>query len=154
LIADVSALYGNKVVRTKLEPGLPQVDADPDRLRQVLHNLIKNAEEAMDGDTRTEGAHVTLITSLQTQGQASHVVLEVRDQGPGIPEAIAATLFEPYVTHKPRGTGLGLAIVKKIVEEHGGLVWAESNPNGGASMMIQLPLPEAPSLAPRAGVQT
>jgi PAS domain S-box-containing protein len=153
LVADVAALYGHKIVRTELEPDLPQVDADPDRLRQVLHNLIKNAEEAM-GEAHEEDACVTLLTSLKAQGQASHVELEVRDQGPGIPEEIAATLFEPYVTHKPRGTGLGLAIVKKIVEEHGGLVWAEGNPAGGASMMIQLPLSEISVPAARSGVQS
>jgi signal transduction histidine kinase len=70
------------------------------------------------------------------------VELRVEDTGPGIPEHIMERLFEPYVTTKPRGTGLGLAIVKRIVEEHGGWIWAENPATGGTAIVVRLPVLE------------
>jgi nitrogen fixation/metabolism regulation signal transduction histidine kinase len=68
------------------------------------------------------------------------VELRINDNGAGIPEELMGELFEPYVTTKPKGSGLGLAIVKKIIEEHGGMIWAENNELGGASIVIRLPV--------------
>ena len=70
------------------------------------------------------------------------------DCGPGIPEDLLGRLFEPYVTTKPKGTGLGLAIVKKIVEEHGGMLWAENRSDGGACIVIRLPVADADAKPP------
>ncbi len=83
-----------------------------------------------------------VVNTRQVQ-QASRLFVElsVQDSGPGIPEEMLGRLFEPYVTSKPKGTGLGLAIVKKIVEEHGGVVWAENVGGGGAAVIIRLPVP-------------
>lgn len=121
--------------QTRLEAGLPPVEADAGRLRQLLHNLIKNALEA----TPDSRARIT----LSTHSLPGFVELSVRDHGPGIPREIMAQLFEPYVTTKPKGTGLGLAIVKKIVEEHGGSLSAENPQDGGARIVLRLPVSAA-----------
>lgn len=119
-----------------LDPRTPAIEADAGRLRQVLHNLIKNALEACGPD----GAHIRITTHCAEQTGCRYVELAVSDDGPGIPTEMLANLFEPYVTSKPKGTGLGLAIVKKIVEEHGGRIWVENMPASGACIMIRLPV--------------
>ncbi|MEO6696972.1 MAG: ATP-binding protein, partial [Gammaproteobacteria bacterium] len=121
----------------RLEPDLPLIEADPGRLRQLLHNLIKNSLEAMSGK---RGSRIIVSTRSLLDNDARFVELWVEDRGPGIPEEIKAQLFEPYVTTKPKGTGLGLAIVKKIVEEHGGTMTAENPEEGGARMKIRFPV--------------
>jgi PAS domain S-box-containing protein len=141
LIADVAALYGAKLVMLALDRHLPTLEADPNRLRQVLHNLIKNANEA--GADNADQAATEIETRVARTEFGDYVELEVRDHGPGIPEQFLASMFEPYVSNKTRGTGLGLAIVKKIVEEHGGRVSARNNQPAGASIVIQLPLRQA-----------
>jgi len=120
----------------QLDPHTPAIEADAGRLRQVLHNLIKNALEACG----PAGAHIRITTRCAQETGCRHVELSVCDDGPGIPEDMLANLFEPYVTSKPKGTGLGLAIVKKIVEEHAGMIWVENIPEGGACIMIRLPV--------------
>ncbi len=120
----------------QLEARTPAVEADAGRLRQLLHNLIKNALEAGG----SAGVHLQIATRCAEETSCRFVELQVRDDGPGIPEAMMANLFEPYVTSKPKGTGLGLAIVKKIVEEHGGMIWAENLVEGGAAFVIRLPV--------------
>ncbi|MFO1371125.1 MAG: ATP-binding protein [Candidatus Competibacteraceae bacterium] len=113
------------------------VNADKGRLRQLLHNIVKNAIEAIrDG----RGSILWISTRREHSGSSDYVELSVCDDGPGFPEHILATAFEPYVTTKPKGTGLGLAIVKKIVEEHGGWIQLESPVEGGARIVIRLPL--------------
>ena len=140
LIADVVELYraarAEKRIRTRLDPTLPRVDADPDRLRQVLHNLFKNALEASNHQTGL----LAVETRCTHEAESSYVELRVRDQGSGFPAAIIEHAFEPYVTTKREGSGLGLAIVQKIVEEHGGVVWAENNAEGGATVVVRLPV--------------
>lgn len=137
LVREVADLYSageaRAAITLELEPSLPPIEADRARLRQVLHNLIKNALEAQQG---TEPARVTVATALADDGA---VDLAVSDAGPGIPEEMIDRLFEPYMTGKPRGSGLGLAIVKKIVEEHGGSVSAANRAGGGAVVRVQLP---------------
>jgi len=144
LVRDLAELYRDETagVRVSVRAGtaLPRVEADPDRLRQVLHNLIKNALEA---DT---GTRINVTTRRSADGDA--VELEVRDNGPGFPADLVPRIFEPYVTSKSRGSGLGLAIVKKIAEEHGGSVRAENAQGGGARVVVSLPALAAGAPAP------
>jgi len=138
LIDEVLDLYRNNrfgvTIVTDLQDDLPLVSIDSGRMRQLLHNLIKNALEAMvDGEMKIE-----LTTRVFSERGLTMVELLVSDSGPGIPATILENIFEPYVTAKPKGSGLGLAIVKKIVEEHSGVIWAE-NIEHGACMTIRLP---------------
>jgi nitrogen fixation/metabolism regulation signal transduction histidine kinase len=126
-------------LQVQLDADVPVIEADPGRLRQLLHNVVKNALEAMAGCPKRR---LCVTTRMPEEGEPHAVELRVRDHGPGFPEELLGGLFEPYVTTKPRGTGLGLAIVKKIVEEHGGTIWAE-NARGGACIVIRLPLEAA-----------
>ena len=142
LIDEVLDLYRNNrfgvTIVTDLQNDLPLVSVDSGRMRQLLHNLIKNALEAMaDGEMKIE-----LVTRVFSERGVSMVELLVLDSGPGIPAAILENIFEPYVTAKPKGSGLGLAIVKKIVEEHSGVIWAE-NSEHGACMTIRLPVAQS-----------
>jgi nitrogen fixation/metabolism regulation signal transduction histidine kinase len=119
LVRDILVLYDSSAVpvKTDLDNDCPSVMADPQQLRQILHNLVQNAQDAMAGQA---GAEVLLHTRRSGSGQ--WVRLSVIDQGPGFAENILKRAFEPYVTTKTKGTGLGLAVVKKIMEEHGGRV--------------------------------
>ncbi len=120
-----------------LDPGLPELRADAGRLRQLLHNLIRNALEAAPEDRR---CRVRIETAAGFGRHADTIALRLRDNGPGFAKAIMSQLFEPYVTTKPRGTGLGLPIVKKIVEEHNGQISAR-NLEGGAQVTVRFPVP-------------
>lgn len=121
-----------------LDPLAPPIAADPGRLRQLLHNLMKNTLEALNSKP---GSRIEITTRYINDPNLHCVELAITDNGPGFPESIFGQLFEPYVTTKPRGTGLGLAIVKKIVEEHNGMITAENLAQGGARILIRLPLP-------------
>lgn len=135
-IDEVLALYQGQIPQLELqiEPQLPVLHADPVRLRQVLINLIKNAEEAIaDG----RGDHIQV--KAHTIDDGHQIELSIQDNGPGLDRELAHQIFEPYVTTKSKGTGLGLAIVKKIVEEHSGNIWVESKPERGACFIIRLP---------------
>ena len=142
LIDEVLDLYRNNrvgvIIVTDLQDDLPLVSVDSGRMRQLLHNLIKNALEAMVDDSMK----IELVTRAFSERGVSMVELLVLDSGPGIPAAILENIFEPYVTAKPKGSGLGLAIVKKIVEEHSGVIWAE-NSEHGACMTIRLPVAQS-----------
>lgn len=120
-------------LKLELDPAMPSIEADAGRLRQLLNNLVKNALEA-------GGNELVVTTRCDHKKDCRYVELQVRDNGPGIPEELLGQLFEPYVTTKPKGTGLGLAIVKKIVEEHGGMIWAGNREEGGSCVTIRLPL--------------
>jgi signal transduction histidine kinase len=110
------------------------INADPVSIRQVLHNLIKNALEAI-------GAYGLVELSVRgvRKNNTDFVEIALYDDGPGIKEEQIEKIFEPYVTTKAKGTGLGLAIVKKIIEEHGGAIWIDTNRKVGAGFIIQLP---------------
>lgn len=123
-------------LRLALADTLPQVEADAGRMRQVLHNLIKNAIEA--GAGRPVSVEVT-TACVRNQG-CTAVELTLTDDGPGIPEELRGRLFEPYVTTKAKGSGLGLAIVKKIIEEHGGMLTVENVEARGARVTVRLPI--------------
>jgi PAS domain S-box-containing protein len=124
-------------VQLNLEPGLPQVLADPDAIRRALANLIDNAAEAMQGSLLRV---LTVSSSLSEDGAA--VELAVADTGHGLTDEIRERLFLPFYSTKQRGTGLGLSIAAKIVQEHGGSISAESNVPKGARFLLRLPLME------------
>jgi nitrogen fixation/metabolism regulation signal transduction histidine kinase len=141
LITEVTELYRHhekpvKVVLA-LDPRVPLVDADVGRIRQVLHNLIRNALEAMEEQSNAE---IDISTRLVPGTGPGAVAIEVTDNGPGFAESVMEQAFDPYVTSKAKGTGLGLAIVKKLVEEHGGQVRAANLEQGGARISILLPI--------------
>ena len=113
--------------------------ADRGRLRQLLHNLLTNAVEALEGQP---GGAITVATRLAERNGEEVAEVCVEDNGPGFTREMMGRVFDPYVTTKPRGTGLGLAIVRKIVEEHGGHVEADNRSGGGARVRIELPMNE------------
>ncbi|MBN2606320.1 MAG: HAMP domain-containing protein [Thiotrichales bacterium] len=137
LIKDITSMYqdpkSNWQVRYDIDPNCHIIHADAYKLRQLLHNLIKNGIEA------TENTEKPLIL-VTTQCLETQVLISVSDNGPGIPEKTRNWIFEPYATDKPKGTGLGLAIVKKIVDEHQGQIQVESESEQGTKFTITLPL--------------
>ena len=133
LIREVLHLYESAAVqiRTELASGLPLVQGDPTQIRQVIHNMLQNAQDALSA--RDDG-----VITVATRRDGARVVLLFRDNGPGFPAEVLARAFEPYFTTKSRGTGLGLAMVKKIVDEHGGDVRLTNREDGGAEVRIRL----------------
>jgi nitrogen fixation/metabolism regulation signal transduction histidine kinase len=139
LIEEVTSLYraGGASVDLQLAAALPHIEGDATQLRQVIHNLITNSQDALASrvEPLTEG-HIVVRTELvEVAGAASssHAVrLAVEDNGPGFPANILRRAFEPYVTSKPSGTGLGLAMVKKIVDEHGAYIEVVNRTSGAA----------------------
>jgi nitrogen fixation/metabolism regulation signal transduction histidine kinase len=142
LVADVLALYENSPVPIvkQLAQALPPAWADGAQIRQVIHNLVQNAQDSLE-NTGASGAAASIEVRTELAGDGVRLV--VTDNGGGFPEELMARIFEPYVTTKPRGTGLGLAIVKKIVDEHHGSVAIENRPSRGASVSVLLPLAKA-----------
>ena len=139
LVGEVLDLYENdqriQLSRNFAAPD-PMLRADAGRLRQLLHNLLKNSLEAISGPTKP---HLEVSTNEVRNGDRMWVELSVADNGPGLPEGFDDRWFEPYTTSKARGTGLGLAVAKKIVEEHGGHIRAMTRPTGGAIFTVCLP---------------
>ncbi|WP_243855510.1 ATP-binding protein [Aquabacterium sp. A08] len=127
LVGDIVGLYDAAEVplRLELDPACPEVLADPQQVRQVVHNLVQNAQDA----TPPGAGPVLLRTRPSDSGR--WVRLQVLDHGPGFAEPILKRAFEPYVTTKAKGTGLGLAVVKKIMDEHGGRVEIAQRLDGG-----------------------
>lgn len=144
LVADVLALYGWEGgegpralnLDAQLEPGLPEIEGDPTQLRQVIHNLLSNARDAVA--EKGEAGRVTVSTQLVQGGGERAVRFTVADNGPGFAPQVAQKAFEPYVTTKAHGTGLGLAIVRKIIDEHGGRIDLANRKEGGARVSILL----------------
>lgn len=139
LLDEVVELYQGRQDRIRVfldaDQDLPVISADAGQIRQVMHNLIKNALEAIDA----QNGEVRVATNYVDTPQGHHLEITVSDTGGGIKPELLENLFEPYVTGKLKGTGLGLAIVKKIVEQHGGLVKAENISDRGARLVIRLP---------------
>ncbi len=117
---------------------------DAQMVRRCVDNLVRNAVQAI---TSGGGAGGRVI--VETRRDDGDAVLEVRDDGPGVPEAMRERVFDPYYTTKSEGTGLGLAIVKKIVLEHGGSIACTASPEGGATFRIRLPLRPSRSMSER-----
>ncbi len=162
LVEEIGALYGAEARREtraapgaaraaplridlELSPTLPLVEGDAGHLRQMIHNLVANAQESIAaaeaaGHTRPEGGCIVIRTEAVAADRAAAaraVRLAVEDNGPGFPTNILRRAFEPYVTTKPRGTGLGLAMVKKIVDEHDARIELINRVQGaGASVTV------------------
>ena len=132
LVREVLALYENGPIRVdaELEADLPGIAGDPTQLRQVLHNLLANATDAL-----VDTVHAGVVVATRSDGKA--VLLVVRDNGVGFSAQVLTNAFEPYVTTKPKGSGLGLAIVKKIVDEHGGEIRIANRAPRGAEITIR-----------------
>jgi nitrogen fixation/metabolism regulation signal transduction histidine kinase len=135
-IKEISHLFENSGIKivTKLSKDLPEIRVDVNMMRQVLINLIQNAQDAMMNNTKKQ------IIQINTNKLKNYIVLSIEDNGPGFSADILKKAFEPYVTTKSHGTGLGLAIVKKIIEEHEGAIAIENIKNSGALIKIQLPI--------------
>jgi nitrogen fixation/metabolism regulation signal transduction histidine kinase len=143
LITEVADLYrvqdSSAELKLLLAAELPTISADRMRIRQILNNLLTNSLEALEGRA---GACIEIETHVAEEGpkHIASAAIVVTDNGPGFQRDLIGTVFDPYVTSKPKGTGLGLAIVKKIVEEHGGRIEADNRRSGGARVRILLPL--------------
>jgi nitrogen fixation/metabolism regulation signal transduction histidine kinase len=136
LTREVLHLYeGDLPIETHLAERLPPVAGDAALLRQVLVNLLKNAQEALHEQPAPR-------IRVQTLLEGERIALSVEDNGPGFPEELRERMFEPYATTKPRGTGLGLPVVKKIVEEHHGEIEVSNLEGGGARICVRLPILE------------
>ena len=135
-IIEISHLFENSGIKitTNLLKGLPKIKVDANMMRQVLINLIQNAQDAMVSNTKKPSI------KINTNKYKNYLILSIEDTGPGFSEDILKKAFEPYVTTKSHGTGLGLAIVKKIIEEHEGIIVVENIKSGGAHINIQLPI--------------
>jgi len=135
LVREVLGLYesSSAVIEPSLADDLPPVLGDATQLRQVIHNLLRNSEDALEG---LDDARIRITTV--SAGRFARLLIS--DNGAGFPVELLSRIFEPYVTTKARGTGLGLSIVKKIVEEHMGIIEIGNAPAGGARIDIRLPL--------------
>jgi signal transduction histidine kinase/BarA-like signal transduction histidine kinase len=125
-------------VTSALASGLPHVFADEHQIRQVLLNLVTNAEQAM----LEASGRGSLVVRTWHDADREAVVLEVNDDGPGVPERVRARIFDPFFTTKDvgQGTGLGLTVAYAIVQEHGGRIRLETPSRGGASFVVELPV--------------
>src|SRR4029079_19324893 len=132
----------NIAILEALAAGLPEVFSDPHQIQQVLLNLIINAEQAM------LGAHGrgTLIVRTWHEADRDAVILEVNDDGPGVPDEVQPRVFDPFFTTKDvgKGTGLGLTVAYAIVQEHGGRIVLKSQQGNGASFFLELPAGDGP----------
>jgi nitrogen fixation/metabolism regulation signal transduction histidine kinase len=147
LLTEMMALYSNENARVPvawdLQTGLPWVMGDAAQLRQVVHNLIQNAQDAS-----IEQAHAQVWVRTEARPQSQRVRLTVLDNGPGFSEAVLQRAFEPYVTTKASGTGLGLAVVKKIADEHNARIEIKNRLNAeqicGAQVSLSFRLVNSP----------
>jgi len=128
----------NVTILDALAAGLPQVFADGHQVQQVLLNLVINAEQAM---LSANGRGILVVRTWHDPSQEA-VVLEINDDGPGIPDDLQPKIFDPFFTTKEvgQGTGLGLTVAYAIIQEHGGRIRLESRLGRGASFFVELPV--------------
>ena len=134
-------LPGLEVAKDLCVPGARRVPLDVDKVRRAVSNVAANARDAMGGKGR-----LTLRARIEARDDGEWLVVELEDEGPGVPPEIRETLFEPFVTlGKKRGTGLGLAVARRFVADHGGTIeLAASVAGGGACFRLSLPAPPPP----------
>jgi PAS domain S-box-containing protein len=138
LLKDVLGLYASeRALQCQLNAGDALVDGDAVKLRQVLHNLVKNALEAVAG---VDEPSVRIETSVCASAGCHYIETQILDNGAGFDPGMLGRVFEPYATSKQKGTGLGLAIVRKIVDEHEGGIWVANAASGGAVVILRLPV--------------
>jgi len=133
-LGQINAAERGIKLRVLFEQGLPPVSVDRVQIQQVLINLMKNAAEAMEGQERRE------LTVTTSRIAPELLQVSVADTGPGISDEMAEKLFQPFVTTKATGMGMGLSICRGIVEAHGGRLWLEANPGGGAVFRFNVPV--------------
>jgi signal transduction histidine kinase len=137
-LADTKATRGGIAVDVRLAAGLPDIQADRYQLMQVFTNLLMNAYEAMDGK-----GHIVItgvLMRLEDGERRDVVLMEVSDDGPGIPQHLSDKVFQPFFSTKPQGSGLGLAIVRKIVDAHQGSIDMRTIPGQGTTIRLTLPV--------------
>jgi PAS domain S-box-containing protein len=134
LLLHDKALQHSVLIRHELDGALPMITADPVQMQQVLMNLMLNGIEAM----KDTGGELTIQSKKAGDGQ---ILLAVRDLGIGFPVENAERIFDPFFTTKAQGTGMGLSICRRIIESHGGRLWACANTGPGASFQFTLPGP-------------
>ena len=132
-LAEWRAIYRGASV--DLDPACPPILGDAQQLRQVVHNLLQNAQDATEGRPEQE-----VVIRTQWSEASRRVRLIVQDTGAGFPEHILRRAFEPYVTTKAKGTGLGLAVVKKIADEHGARIDLKNRVQNGVVQGAQVSL--------------
>jgi nitrogen fixation/metabolism regulation signal transduction histidine kinase len=142
MLEEIAVLYHEDnagiAIDLKLDKSLPKIEVDDVRLRQLVHNLIKNSLETLAGE-----GWISMQTEYSEKSGRGWIEFTVEDSGSGIADEVAQNLFDPYVTTKTSGSGLGLAIVQKIVDEHGGSVRVGKAPEGGARFSVTLPVSTA-----------
>ena len=153
MLEEIALLYHqdntNVTINLKLDKTIPEIAVDDVRLRQLVHNLIKNSLETVEGE-----GWIQLTTASVVKSKRNWIEFSVEDSGNGVADEVAQNLFDPYVTTKSSGSGLGLAIVKKIVDEHGGSVRVERARQGGARFSVLLPLGDDDIIEADAGVES
>jgi nitrogen fixation/metabolism regulation signal transduction histidine kinase len=157
LVEDIIHLYTGDdtrdIVHTSLYTDLPWIMGDETQLRQVIHNLLQNALDAIteEDNEKKELPRVDVITEKVTYHNAANEIciavrLSVRDNGPGFQQKILSRIFEPYTTTKERGTGLGMAVVKKIIDEHHGRIDVQNRQDANGAVVSILLLELAPEI--------
>jgi nitrogen fixation/metabolism regulation signal transduction histidine kinase len=134
LTQEILGLYEGSPLKTQLDSNCPNIMGDPTQIRQIIHNLLQNAQDAtLEGKHQSDPVEVKteLVPYGHVNGMPQNAVrLTIRDSGSGFPAKILARAFEPYVTTKTKGTGLGLAVVKKIVDDHGAKIEVRNRMHG------------------------
>jgi signal transduction histidine kinase len=147
-LAEQKAKRGDVAVEIEVTPDLPVIDGDQHQLVQVFTNLVSNAFDALEGKgriaiTATLGSIEEDPAFAQQHGPTPTVVVEVADDGPGVPAELTDRIFNPFFTTKPQGSGLGLAIVRKIVDAHDGQIDLYSSPETGTRFRVTVPVASA-----------
>ena len=139
--SEVMGLYEGGAITVRLDASCPRVMGDPTQLRQVIHNLLQNAQDAAL-ETNRPNQQIEISTDLVEMSDGDQnrkaVRLTICDSGPGFQAKILARAFEPYITTKSRGTGLGLAVVKKIIDDHGAQIKIHNRKQGDEILGAQV----------------